>query len=731
MSLSLFEEDNLKRVEETPIVSHSDPGAFDGFFRGTGQVAMKGFAEGGRALSMAGAAFPVLYDAVTGGTEASDSYFRGHDDTYNSAVDYWTPKPEEVGIAGQVTGTLLSTIPMVIASPGAAVAKTQMSTSEDLVRAGVDSTKAQTVGAVHGASLGFGVWLPILGKNMTQRVLIGGALANVVQGAATRGISGEILEGTPADGQFKAFDGEQLSLDVLLGLAFGATAHISPKQRAQGAEAWEKIGAWAERLKPSDVDALAVLRQAQHLNVDSVGGKVQDLTDIDAHVARARKAIDQMSRDESVNVDDFPAARIVPDQARQAENEVRFKDMVVEAERVRVDEGLPKFRDDDNQASSGIVRNEKLTPAETAIESRFARQVESSPEEAFAQYAKLKDSEGGKVLSTDVARELSSDYLADRTKSSAVHEPASWLIKQLYAKRLAEAPKGNELPVVFFTGGGTGSGKTTGIKSISTLRQLYDRSQIIYDTNLKSYSGSKQKIDDALSAGKTVVINYVVRDPIKAYREGVLKRAARQEVEFGTGRIVPMDVHADTHAESLNTVRKLSDDYANNDNVIINIVDNNGAFGKASLTSLSKVSDINYNEVVKKLPEEVERSYANGEISKTVYEATKIRGAGDAGVRAEARADVRGQSEPQPRSGSGTGKEASGQEVTPSLLDGAASRFADENPTLKIHVGSGPDGTPITKSPRQLLDEAQSQVKKANEDANLFRVAAECLFGLA
>lgn len=731
MSLSLFEEDNLKRVEETPIVSHSDPGAFDGFFRGTGQVAMKGFAEGGRALSMAGAAVPVLHDAVNGGTEASDRYFKWHDDTFNSAVDYWTPKPEEVGIAGQVAGTLLSTLPMVIASPAAAVAKTQLSTSEDLVRAGVDSTKAQKVGAVQGTSLGVGIWLPILGKNMAQRVLVGGALANVVQGAATRGISGEILEGTQADGQFKAFDGEQLSLDVLLGLAFGTMAHISPKQRAQGAEAWDKIGAWAERLKPSDVDALAVLRQAQHLNVDSIGGKVQDVADIDTHVTRARKAIDQLSRDEPVNVDDLPAARIVPDPVQQAESEARLKDMIGEAERIRQDEGLPEFRTDDKQAVSRIVRNEKLTPAETTIESRFARQVEGSPEEAFAQYAKLKDSEGGKVLSTDVARELSDDYLADRTKSSAVHEPASWLIKQLYAKRLSESPKGNELPVVLFTGGGTGSGKTTAIKNVAALRQVHERAQIVYDTNLKSYAGSKQKIDDAIASGKTVVVAYVVRDPIKSYREGVLKRAARQEIEFGTGRIVSMDVHADTHAESLNTVKKLADEYEKNPNVIISILDNNGAYGKSRLTSLSKVTDIDYNELIKKLPDEVEKAYANGEISKTVYEATKNTGAGDAGVRPQASADARGQSKPQSDGGSGAGKEAAGQEVVPSLLDVAANRFADENPALKIHVGSGPDGTPITKSPRQLLDEAQSQVNKANEDANLFMVAAECLFGLA
>lgn len=427
MSLSLFEDENLKRVEETPIVSHSDPGAFDGFFRGTGQVAMKGFAEGGRALSMAGAAVPVLYDSVTGGTEASDRYFRGHDDIFNSAVDYWTPKREDVGIAGQVAGTLLSTLPMVIASPSLAVAKTQLSTSEDLVRAGVDSPKAQAVGAVHGASLGIGVWLPILGKNMTQRVLIGGALANVVQGAATRGISGEILEGTNAEGQFKAFDGEQLSLDVILGLAFGTMAHISPKQRAQGAEAWVKIGAWAERLKPSDVEALAVLRQAQHMNVDSIGGKVQDVSDIDAHVERARKAIDQISRDETVNVDDLPAARIVPDPVRQAESEAIFKDMMGEADRIRTEEGIPP------ESGSVTLKQETGIVVKTK---RIGKKTDEVP---------IKDDKPSDPL-TDAARQFARDNpgISIRSGEDAEGNAVTKNVRQLLDESDANVKKASE-----------------------------------------------------------------------------------------------------------------------------------------------------------------------------------------------------------------------------------------------------------------------------------------------
>jgi hypothetical protein len=165
MSLSLFQANNEKRLEDTPIVTRTEPGAWDGFFRGTGQTTMKGFAEAGRAASMAAGSVPVLYDAVNGGTEASDRYFKWHDDTFGDAVDYWTPKSGEVGMAGQVAGALLSTLPMVIASPSLAVAKTQLTTAEDLTRAGVDTTKAQAVGAVQGLGFGVGVWLPILGKN--------------------------------------------------------------------------------------------------------------------------------------------------------------------------------------------------------------------------------------------------------------------------------------------------------------------------------------------------------------------------------------------------------------------------------------------------------------------------------------------------------------------------------------------------------------------------------------
>jgi hypothetical protein len=93
-----------------------------------------------------------------------------------------------------------------------------------------------------------------------------------------------------------------------------------------------------------------------------------------------------------------------------------------------------------------IPRAEGLSPEHADIQERFSRQVEENPAKAIEDYAKLKDSEGGKVLNTDVARELSPDYRKDRTASAAVHEPASALVKEMYRRKLAEAPKEGRTP---------------------------------------------------------------------------------------------------------------------------------------------------------------------------------------------------------------------------------------------------------------------------------------------
>ncbi len=342
MSLDLYQPEIQERLAAMPLTTRPEPSIWDGFMRGAGLSSMRGLARIGRSIDLLGSVGPIAMDAITGGTEAQDRYFREHDDVWGSAVDYWTPRPGEVGIAGQVVGTLATMLPMVIASPGVAVADAYLGTAEDLVREGVDAKKALQVGAVQGVGLGTGIWMPILGQNLWQRVLLGGAAFNTVQGVGMRAASSEILKGTAAAAAFEPFDAEQLTLDVLLGLAFGTMAHLSPDMRAQGAETWTRIAQWAQNLTPGDKAAIAALRQAQHAAVDTFPGETPaSPADVAKHADRLQTALEQILREEPVNVENLPepeaTGNAVP---RMQEAEARTAELQAHAEVARAEEGL-------------------------------------------------------------------------------------------------------------------------------------------------------------------------------------------------------------------------------------------------------------------------------------------------------------------------------------------------------------------------------------------------------
>jgi len=339
-AFDLYPQETAERLGSLRPVSGPEPGVFDNFLRGVGMSTMRTAAGLGGRLATMGAAgiargFEKLGELHPLGkvdTTFSDAIFRFHDDVVQNAVDYWTPKPGEVGVAGDIVGQLLGTLPFVAAAPAATIGGTILSTGTDLVRKGVDPLKAAAVGTVQGAGLATGIWMPVLGNNLWQRMLIGGAGFNVVQGVGTRAASGLILEGTAAAEDFKAFDPTALTLDVLMGLAFGGLVHLSPAQRAQGARMWERIEGWAQGLKPSDKAAILALRQAEHRNVETTPGRLTDIADVAAHGERMRTAIEQTIEGRPVQVEDLPAPRFEPDAVREAEAVRVMETMRAEAE---------------------------------------------------------------------------------------------------------------------------------------------------------------------------------------------------------------------------------------------------------------------------------------------------------------------------------------------------------------------------------------------------------------
>ena len=265
----------------------------------------------------------------------------------------------------------------------------------------------------------------------------------------------------------------------------------------------------------------------------------------------------------------------------------------------------------------GIPRAAKAI--DKAIEARYFKRLDQDYEGLKTEYATRPDSFGGQVLNTDVARELSPEYLADRTKSADVHEPSSSFIKKLYAERLAQPTPPNKDPVVLFTAGGTGAGKSSGLTQLRKTTPSLNRVELEYDTNMNGYESSKKKIDEALKTGRQVQIVFTYRDPVEALSQGALTRAMRQEGEFGTGRTVPLSEHLNTHIGARNTMERLAKDYADNPKFNLTVIDNSRGEGNAVVSSLDNLPKLSENKVRNELRDALEKARNEKRISEKVY----------------------------------------------------------------------------------------------------------------
>jgi hypothetical protein len=260
-----------------------------------------------------------------------------------------------------------------------------------------------------------------------------------------------------------------------------------------------------------------------------------------------------------------------------------------------------------------------VAPALDEIGMRLQTRLDKDYPSLVEQYKALKDSQGGKVLNTDIARELSEDYLKNRTLSANVHEPASTFIKRYYADLLAKPAQPNAS--VLFTGGGTGAGKTSSLGE--TLPNVARQAEIVYDTNMNKLESARKKIDQALEAGRKVDLVYTYRDPVEALRLGSLSRAMHQIADFGTGRTVPLKEHIRTHTGSKEVMPQLMDIYKDNPNVRMAVVDNSLGKGQARISTLEGLPKLDTKSLEKQLRNALEEEFKAGKITKEVYEASK------------------------------------------------------------------------------------------------------------
>jgi hypothetical protein len=226
------------------------------------------------------------------------------------------------------------------------------------------------------------------------------------------------------------------------------------------------------------------------------------------------------------------------------------------------------------------------------------------------EYNRLEGTDNGVVLDADIARELSPEYRADRSRAGEVHEAVGNFIDKLYEQRMQEtSPDG----LVVLMAGGGGAGKSS---SKNLLADAYSLADIILDGTLSTYKSAKQRVQAALDAGQDVNIAYIYRDPVDAVKNGVLPRAMR------TGRVVPVDGLVKGHAGSNETIRKLQEDYGDNPAFKIFAVDNSRGEGNAALINVDEIPRVEREGLKEELINAINEEYKAGRISEKIYRAS-------------------------------------------------------------------------------------------------------------
>lgn len=563
-----------------------------------------------------------------------------------SAADYYRPDPQTTGWVGNtlygVSDVLTrATIGNVIA-PGAglplAAGTTGFERAKDMEAQGVDANTAAVSGAIQGGSLLAAGGLSSIGTSQVSRILSGAGL-NIAFGSGSRALDSAVLRANGYEAQAAQQEWNDASAMIADGI-IGAAFHILPHAR--------------EVPKPSaeEVDAALAARNGQSVAAASPGVPA-DPASAGAHVDALDLAHDQLTDGRDVDV--APVVRDATFVPREADPEA--PPVAVAVEEALRNEGVP----------SDAIASSK--PDEQVTSDMTKKLADHSS--AVAEYSQLQDSMGGRVLNTDVARELSPDYLADRTRSAPVHEPASQFVKRLYAEKLAKpTPEGLD-NTVMFTAGGTGAGKTTGLDA--AIGKAGTNPEIIYDTNMNTLASAEQKIKQALDAGRKVHILYVYRDPVDALVNGALPRAERQALRHGTGRTVPLGEHAKTHLGVRGVIDALAEKYRGDDRVRIDAYDNSHGRGNGRFAALEDIPRIDENGLHERLQAALDQEHRAGRISDQTRAGFRAAGRESTGAKLGGHLESQGSAGARGRSGDAPARGA-GQQNTGAVGRDATAR---------------------------------------------------------
>lgn len=284
-----------------------------------------------------------------------------------------------------------------------------------------------------------------------------------------------------------------------------------------------------------------------------------------------------------------------------------------------------------------LQRDTSLSPElqdlETITYERVLRDTQKITDDYFKKNGLLVDPD--KVKET-----ISPEYLKDPSLAAAVHEPSSYMAKQIYAEALV---LNNGRPVVFTAGGG-GSGRSEAMP-IALAAAGLEPGGMVFDSTLSAFDSAVKKIDQARASGSPVHIVYTNRGVEDAFRFAMPR-----------DRVVPISVLAKAHVGAADTIRQLNAHYKGATDVKIVPVDNLSDISSMKVGSIDNIFKYSYTDVERKLYEIAKQALKEGRITPERYKQLEGSGRGKKG-RGSAREVQAGQpGEDLGRPGAGAGR---------------------------------------------------------------------------
>jgi len=238
--------------------------------------------------------------------------------------------------------------------------------------------------------------------------------------------------------------------------------------------------------------------------------------------------------------------------------------------------GANPYRNEDGSLKVRDNVEAGLAPDQVEEQRKF-RKLLDNQEEADRAYDQLPESQGGKVIGTDISREMNGAFAAGR-EGKMRHTKSTNELASAYGKdrlwRELQNPKGRKK--LLFTAGGVAAGKSTGVSEA-----LVKQQDLVYDGTLRDSKWAIQTIEMALRNGWDVNINYVQR-PMELVTRGAIERANR------TGRIFPLSSLPEAHQAAQRSILAIAQHFKGNPRVDIDYFLNDGGTADTPATRVSR-----------------------------------------------------------------------------------------------------------------------------------------------